>query len=175
MALASLSLVRERKLWDLDHPREVPSQEQVDKKTYSLCMKNRPRGRATCPHVKLAWPPLPLESVCLLKTQYETQEIAIFFIRQSSGYTYFVSSYSNLSFQLISDVNHPLESAFTSLFSVMVMDVNSVQDILKDTIVAPACTCWGFLWLLWSKWAPRNRVIPFSLYCPFGRGTSIEE
>lgn len=119
--------------------------------------------------------PLPPASVCLLKTQHETQEITVFFIRQSSGYTRFVSSCSSLSFQLISDVNHPLGSAFTSLLSVMVMDANSVQDVLKDTIGAPVCTCWGHLWLLWSKWAPRNRVTPFSLSCHFGRRTSTEE
>lgn len=41
MALASLSVVRERELWDLDHPRELPSQEQVDGQENLLTLHGR--------------------------------------------------------------------------------------------------------------------------------------
>lgn len=111
----------------------------TDKKTYSLCMEDRPRGGATCPPVKLVWP--PASCICVsIKNLARGPGNHNLLLRQSSGYTCFASSCSSLSFQLISDISHPLESVITSLLPVMVMNANSVQDILMDTIGAPACT-----------------------------------
>lgn len=111
----------------------------TDKKTYSLCMEDRPRGGATCPPVKLVWP--PASCICVsIKSLARGPGNHNLLLRQSSGYTCFASSCSSLSFQLISDISHPLESVITSLLPVMVMNANSVQDILMATIGAPACT-----------------------------------
>lgn len=177
MALAGLSVVRERKLWDLDNPRELSSQEQVDGQEDLLTLHGRQATwRSYLPTYEAGVPPPPASCICVsIKNLARGPGNHNPLLRQSSGYTCFASSCSSLSFQLISDTSHPLESVITSLLPVMVMNANSVQDILMDTVGAPACTRWGHLWLLWSKWAPRSRVIPFSLSCHLGRRISIEE
>lgn len=77
----------------------------TDKKTYSLCMEDRSRGGATCPPVKLVWP--PASCICMsIKNSERGPGNHNLLLRQSSGYTRFAPSCSSLSFQLISDVNH---------------------------------------------------------------------